>query len=147
MCYICKYIMEYSRKSLNFSVPNSCPLRQFSCKNGNCIPMPWVCDGTDDCKDNSDESPTVCKRKLNFFFYLYFFTFSVIFFFFFFLVTLLFWHNIYVYYPCRIYNKDILFCIQLLLNIFVYFKKWNEKNKLILFNEPTKNILVYFRVS
>ncbi|XP_044596311.1 low-density lipoprotein receptor-like isoform X1 [Cotesia glomerata] len=40
-----------------------CPLRQFQCKNGNCLPMPWVCDGSDDCKDNSDEIPSICKPK------------------------------------------------------------------------------------
>ncbi|XP_008555784.1 very low-density lipoprotein receptor isoform X1 [Microplitis demolitor] len=40
-----------------------CPLRQFQCKNGNCLPMPWVCDGADDCKDNSDEIPSICKPK------------------------------------------------------------------------------------
>ncbi|XP_034951000.1 very low-density lipoprotein receptor isoform X2 [Chelonus insularis] len=40
-----------------------CPLRQFQCKNGNCLPMPWVCDGADDCKDNSDESPSICKPE------------------------------------------------------------------------------------
>ncbi|XP_011299615.1 very low-density lipoprotein receptor isoform X2 [Fopius arisanus] len=41
----------------------ACPLKQFQCDNGKCLPMPWVCDGHDDCTDNSDESPTKCKPE------------------------------------------------------------------------------------
>ncbi|XP_076470996.1 low-density lipoprotein receptor-related protein 4-like isoform X2 [Babylonia areolata] len=36
----------------------SCPARLFSCGNCVCIPMPWVCDGDDDCEDRSDETTT-----------------------------------------------------------------------------------------
>lgn len=38
-----------------FSGKEDCPLRQFRCANSRCIPVSWVCDGTDDCTDNSDE--------------------------------------------------------------------------------------------
>ena len=41
----------------------TCPDGQFKCQRGNnCIDLNRVCDYTDDCGDNSDESSTVCTR-------------------------------------------------------------------------------------
>ena len=39
-----------------------CPTNHFSCKNKNCISRAWVCDGDNDCGDNSDEMENCDSR-------------------------------------------------------------------------------------
>ena len=42
-----------------------CPLNKFQCDDGPCIDSNKACNGVADCKDSSDESPTMCgKYKL-----------------------------------------------------------------------------------
>jgi hypothetical protein len=53
--------------------PDQCDTeKQFQCQSsGICIPRPWLCDGTADCDDNTDEpdscgtvgSNTECSKK------------------------------------------------------------------------------------
>lgn len=40
---------------------SSCPVGQFQCISGDCIPATKVCDRVYDCPDKSDESSKCCK--------------------------------------------------------------------------------------
>lgn len=40
-----------------------CPESDFKCRSsGRCILSSWACDGEPDCKDGSDEDPSMCCK-------------------------------------------------------------------------------------
>lgn len=42
--------------------PPQCQAAEFACKNNRCIQERWKCDGDNDCLDNSDEAPELCRE-------------------------------------------------------------------------------------
>lgn len=42
--------------------PPQCQPGEFACKNNRCIQERWKCDGDNDCLDNSDEAPDLCRE-------------------------------------------------------------------------------------
>lgn len=39
-----------------------CPQDEFECSNHLCVSQSWVCDGADDCGDDSDEQLSLCRE-------------------------------------------------------------------------------------
>jgi hypothetical protein len=54
-----------------------CPESRFECGNHLCVNQGDLCDGTDDCGDNSDESPSLCSKCWFTFVYVYIIAFTM----------------------------------------------------------------------
>uniref|UniRef100_A0A672MZX1 Low-density lipoprotein receptor-related protein 8-like n=1 Tax=Sinocyclocheilus grahami TaxID=75366 RepID=A0A672MZX1_SINGR len=45
------------------SSKKTCATTDFACKNGQCLPARWRCDGEPECPDGSDEADSTCSRQ------------------------------------------------------------------------------------
>lgn len=63
VCLFC--IMNPSLFFLFLSpVRKTCVEVDFVCRNGQCVPTRWHCDGEPDCEDGSDESVEICREYM-----------------------------------------------------------------------------------
>uniref|UniRef100_A0A3B4AS09 E1 domain-containing protein n=1 Tax=Periophthalmus magnuspinnatus TaxID=409849 RepID=A0A3B4AS09_9GOBI len=56
------YLAEKSLNVVEKVILSHCP-GEFACKNNRCIQERWKCDGDNDCLDNSDEVPELCRKS------------------------------------------------------------------------------------
>ena len=54
-----------------FSVHNIGASDEWKCPDNTCISRDWLCDGDDDCNDNTDELPSNCLLSSRWFLNMY----------------------------------------------------------------------------
>ena len=53
--------VSFENCALPYSLAQSCSSNEFKCNRGNCVDKDRLCDLTDDCGDNSDETLAICS--------------------------------------------------------------------------------------
>lgn len=53
---------SHSNDSFVSTAKKTCATTDFACKNGQCVPARWRCDGEPECADGSDEADAICSK-------------------------------------------------------------------------------------
>ena len=63
MC-TCPADMKIINENRCVALSSNCTKDQFTCDNGECKSLSFVCDGDPDCADKSDENEVLCREYL-----------------------------------------------------------------------------------
>uniref|UniRef100_A0A8D0ADV6 Low density lipoprotein receptor-related protein 8, apolipoprotein e receptor n=1 Tax=Sander lucioperca TaxID=283035 RepID=A0A8D0ADV6_SANLU len=61
-CKLLKLSMQAHSLCLEANSKKTCATTDFACKNGQCVPARWRCDGEPECADGSDEADAICRQ-------------------------------------------------------------------------------------
>uniref|UniRef100_A0A8D0ABS2 Low density lipoprotein receptor-related protein 8, apolipoprotein e receptor n=1 Tax=Sander lucioperca TaxID=283035 RepID=A0A8D0ABS2_SANLU len=64
-CCLVNFFIHLHHLSVGVCTKKTCATTDFACKNGQCVPARWRCDGEPECADGSDEADAICSKYTN----------------------------------------------------------------------------------